>query len=300
MATEKQNKKKVRSELLQLDTESTGGIDLDFVAVEAGDISLDASASRQHSTLKRKRGEKVFSDMLFVLTHRHFHTEEAKKLWFRIVQHKKELNTILSRNPGITVAALDFLSNIVDEPNIALIYEDKMSHVREIALQDGMTGLYDHSSFQTKLKEEIARFNRHGTVVSLIMADVDFFKKYNDTYGHERGDQILKSIAAIMMHEIRNIDIGARYGGEEFAIIVNSSRADDAYLLAERIRKCIKKEFAETGKVTVSFGVADCTQTDATPPGLIRAADEALYAAKKQGRNRTVLYNPSLHKEMSG
>lgn len=173
-----------------------------------------------------------------------------------------------------------------------LIYEDKMSHVTEIALKDGLTGLYDHSSFQTRPRDEIARFHRHGTVVSLIMADVDFFKKYNDTYGHERGDHVLKRIAAIMIHEIRNIDIGARYGGEEFAVIASSSHADNAYLLAERIRKRIKKEFADTGNITASFGIADCTQTDSTPSSLIQAADEALYAAKSQGRNRTVIYTP--------
>ncbi|MEA2116144.1 MAG: GGDEF domain-containing protein [Thermodesulfobacteriota bacterium] len=292
MTTEKQDKKKVRSELLQLDTESSGGIDLDFVAGEAGDIPLIDTVSRQHTTLKQRRGEKIFSDMLFVLTHRHFHIEEAKKLWPRILEHKEELNTTLSRNPGIAVATLDFLTNIIYEPNIALIYEDKMSHVIEIALKDGMTGLYDHSSFQARLRDEIARFHRHGTIVSLIMADVDFFKKYNDTYGHEMGDHVLKSIAAIMIHEIRNIDIGARYGGEEFAIIVSHSHADNAYLLAERIRKHIKKEFVDTGNVTASFGIVDCTQTDATPSSLIKAADEALYDAKSQGRNRTVIYTP--------
>ncbi len=243
--------------------------------------------------VKKDRGKRIYKDMLFLLTNQNFPAKKAEKLWSRILDHKDELTRTLQKNPGVAVATLDLLTNIgVIDDNIALIQEDKMMHMTAAAVKDGMTDLYDHPSFQTKLHEELVRFNRHGIEVSLIMADVDFFKRYNDTYGHKAGDLVLKKIPTCIRKEIREIDIGARYGGEEFVIIVCTSGANEAYLLAERIRKRIRKKFSGKGDITMSFGVANCRQIGTSHCDLVTAADSALYEAKLQGRNQTVLYQP--------
>lgn len=293
MKTRQPDNKKTRSDLLKLDKESI--LDLHFVAVEAGDAHLSHSEMKQHLELKKQRGKGLYADMLFVLANQNFPFREAERLWFRIIDHKKELSQALSRNPGIVVATLDFITNIdTSNHDIALIQEGKMTRVTEIALKDGMTGLYDHASFQDKLHEELARFHRHQTDVSLIMADVDLFKQYNDTYGHKQGDMVLKKISSCIREEIREVDIGARYGGEEFAIIVCNSKAEETYLLAERIRERIKKEFADTSRITMSFGIADARQVNGIHANLIKAADSALYTAKERGRDRTVIYHPEM------
>lgn len=293
MTAEFTDKKEIRSDLLKREKESK--LDLAFIAAEAGDIRMSEFEVKRHLTLKKERGKNLYKDMLFLLTNQNFSSGKAKKLWTKLLKHKEELTRILGRNPGIAVAALDFLTNIgVIDERIALIQEGKMMHVTAVAVKDGMTGLYDHASFQTKLHEELVKFDRHGIEVSLIMADVDFFKQYNDTYGHKEGDVVLKDISSCIRDEIREIDIGARYGGEEFAIIACTTDVNEAYLLAERIRKRIRKEFLGRGNITMSFGVAGCKQIEGSRSCLVTAADSALYEAKMQGRDRTVLYQSKL------
>lgn len=293
MTAESTEKKEVRSDLLKRDKESK--LDLGFIAAEAGDVKMSRAQAKLHQTLKKERGKSLYKDMLFLLTNHNFTSAKAEKLWFGILRHKKELTRILNRNPGVAVAALDLLTNIgVINNNIALIQEDKMMRVTAVAVKDGMTDLYDHVSFQAKLHEELVRFHRHGIEVSLIMGDVDFFKQYNDTYGHKKGDMVLKEISACIRDEIREIDIGARYGGEEFAIIACTSGSNEAYLLAERIRVRIKKEFSGRGDITMSLGVADCKQISGYHSDLVAAADSALYEAKTLGRDRTVVYRPEI------
>jgi diguanylate cyclase (GGDEF)-like protein len=159
------------------------------------------------------------------------------------------------------------------------------------ATTDRMTKLFSHHSFQQNLEDEIARAHRYGKTLSLIMFDIDHFKKFNDTYGHLQGDIIIKEIANILRASVRTIDFTARYGGEEFAVILPEVKAKGAVVVAERIRKTIEQHpfKGEEGPlyVTVSIGVAEFKPARIRSASqLIAEADKALYQSKEMGRNQ--------------
>ena len=159
------------------------------------------------------------------------------------------------------------------------------------ATTDRMTKLFSHHYFQQNLEDEIARAHRYGTTLSLIMFDIDHFKKFNDTYGHLQGDLIIKEIAKILRASVRTIDFTARYGGEEFAVILPEVNLKGAVVVAERIRRTIEAHSfsGEEGPlfVTVSIGVAEFKPARMRSASqLIADADKALYQSKEMGRNR--------------
>ena len=164
--------------------------------------------------------------------------------------------------------------------------------LKELSVTDGLTGLYNHKYFHDKLTEEIRRTERYFRPLSLIMIDVDHFKEFNDTNGHPEGDRLLKFLATTLKENVRAEDIAARYGGEEFAVILPETVKDAALVLAERLRKAVaERDFpgGDTqpgGKLTISLGVATFTEDADNADGLLKAADDALYRAKKKGRNR--------------
>ena len=169
------------------------------------------------------------------------------------------------------------------------------SKLYKLATVDGMTGLYVHRYFQVRFKEEFSRAQRYNKNISALMTDIDHFKKFNDTYGHQCGDMVLSHVARIVRETIRNIDIAARYGGEEFAVALPETDAEGAYKLAERIRKNVEESFCVTPKgdlkVTLSIGVASFLNSKApTQLALIACADSALYKAKESGRNRVMVF----------
>jgi len=155
---------------------------------------------------------------------------------------------------------------------------------------DGLTGLYNHRYFHERLEQEVARGSRFGTTFSLIMLDIDFFKAYNDIYGHLVGDEALRKIGEYISSSIRSIDLASRYGGEEFAIILPETRFDNAYRVAERIRKTIESKMSSrVMPITVSIGIANWPIDGTMKEEVIGCADAALYRAKQTGRNRTCL-----------
>jgi diguanylate cyclase (GGDEF)-like protein len=275
----------VRADLVQLAAEEQ--IDLRFVAVEAGDTAPSAGDQLLHDSVRAVRGREIFTDLLFVLTHQRFAPELAAELWREILEHKCSVSASLGRNVGVAVAALDYLSNIrriLERPMV--IDEPRIATVAEVATRDGMTGLYDHSTFQLALKRELARSRRYGDPLAVVMLDLDHFKRFNDSHGHPAGDRILARVGAIITDEIRDIDTGARYGGEEFVVVAPSTDGESAVELAERLRRRIAEELHEAG-ITVSVGVGTCPDDGDTAPAVVEAADAALYRAKREGRNRT-------------
>ena len=159
---------------------------------------------------------------------------------------------------------------------------------------DGLTGIYNHQYFQERLGIELERAYRYNRPISLIMFDLDDFKKYNDTWGHLEGDKLLKWFAEICSKSIRNVDILARYGGEEFVIILPETSCRDAQVIAERIRintdKKSRGAFGKERYATVSAGIATFPVHANTKNSLILSADAALYYAKLHGKNRTFVY----------
>ena len=159
-----------------------------------------------------------------------------------------------------------------------------------LARYDALTCLFNRGSFDRHFTREAKRAYRYGRSLSLLILDIDFFKKVNDTYGHRAGDKALKSVADIIRSSIRSSDIAARYGGEEFAIISPETEIEQALILAERLRSTIQATeipLSETQRtrLTVSIGAGSCPG-DTTMEALLEATDRALYQAKMQGRNR--------------
>lgn len=163
--------------------------------------------------------------------------------------------------------------------------------LQEIAVRDGLTGLFNHRYFQEILTKEAARAARHGHGLSLLFLDVDDFKRYNDTHGHQLGDTLLKQLSHIIMGAMREVDVVARYGGEEFVIILPETDKPVALQVAEKLRKLVeehpfKGESSQPGgRVTISLGVSTWNGDGKTAAELIQKADQALYVAKGEGKN---------------
>jgi diguanylate cyclase (GGDEF)-like protein len=167
--------------------------------------------------------------------------------------------------------------------------------LEEQATTDGLTGLVNHRTFQERFSTMLGRADRHELAVSLLLTDIDHFKKINDTYGHPTGDEVLRRVAAILKASARKIDIVARYGGEEFALVLEGTDRAGARQLAERIRQEVEQQSFPSAKgaigATLSIGVASYPDDSRDKPEIIARADQSLYSAKHGGRNRTVCFS---------
>jgi two-component system cell cycle response regulator len=156
--------------------------------------------------------------------------------------------------------------------------------VRRLSITDDLTGLYNHRHFFKTLEAELARLKRQRTSLSLLMFDLDNFKRYNDLYGHLEGDKVLRKIGEIVKNSIRsNVDSGYRYGGDEFAALLIGASADPALTIAERIRSSIEE--AGFRNITVSIGLSEY-EDHFSMEGFVKSADDAMYASKQSGGNR--------------
>ena len=169
-------------------------------------------------------------------------------------------------------------------------YEQRLweanERLEELATKDGLTGLNNHRTLQERLAQEWERAERHGSPLSFLLLDVDRFKDYNDTFGHPAGDEVLRTVSAVLTATVREADILARYGGEEFAVILPDNGHDGAARAAERLCRAIESASCPGRGVTASIGVATRSGATGCTADLVTAADRALYRAKRQGRNR--------------
>ncbi len=202
------------------------------------------------------------------------------------------LLVLLNKDGDFTIDDEDSLFNFAFQSFYIISLQNKLAM---LATTDGLTGLYNHRSFQIRLSEELLRAERYNKSIILLLLDIDHFKKFNDTYGHQTGDDVLKTIAKIIKGSIRKVDFPARYGGEEFAIILPESDCSKALIVAERIRSAVMEYpfYIKDGsrvQITVSIGIS-CFPKDSTEKeDLIKKADIALYRAKEAGRNRASLF----------
>lgn len=178
----------------------------------------------------------------------------------------------------------------VQEANAKL--EEANRKLEALATQDGLTELKNHRAFQERLMMEMERARRYGFPLSLALLDVDHFKQYNDTFGHPAGDLVLRTVAERLTVSVREADLVARYGGEEFVLILPHAQAAEALVVAERCRRAIETADWPARPVTASVGVATLIPAITTQAELIVAADQALYAAKRSGRNRVIVAAP--------
>ena len=200
-------------------------------------------------------------------------------------------NTLEAMRRGAT----DFVTKPVDGSHLELRVRSacQLERARQRANTDGLTGLYNHRYLHERLQQEIERFERYGRPLSLVMADLDRFKLYNDTHGHPRGDELLIAVAKTLRQMSRSSDVVGRYGGDEFTRILPETTVAEARLKAERMRRFIERLELDVGgtatPVTLSLGIATASAACRRREDLIAAADAALYRAKRLGRNRVCI-----------
>ncbi|HYC60486.1 MAG TPA: GGDEF domain-containing protein [Thermoanaerobaculia bacterium] len=181
--------------------------------------------------------------------------------------------------------------------NLDLVVKNRM--LSEVSSRDSLTGLYNRWFVIEKIDSEINRSLRHGSPMSLLMLDIDHFKRVNDTWGHGAGDQVLQAIGKLLRDSCRVYDVPGRYGGEEFCIVLPETKPGNTTVVAERIRARLESTALACGDasitVTASIGIAGMDTADSgellSPAALIERADRALYSAKNRGRNRVELWD---------
>ncbi len=212
--------------------------------------------------------------------------QRALEHYEAMTDNKKLINELKTVNEGLETTVLKRTQEL----------NDANKQLGELAITDELTHAYNQRFFWKKLKDEIDRAIRYKHDLSLILLDIDYFKLYNDEHGHAAGDKVLQVVAKTLQTNIRTTDTLIRYGGEEFAIILPETSQDQAKEMAERIRKSIAKKaspFKIKNKrrgITISLGVSGLTNGKSIQPkSLVKKSDQALYQAKKKGRNRVVV-----------
>lgn len=212
----------------------------------------------------------------------------AKELDMRVgefeekLQALRRINETLMQGSGSAAETARRLAQQNDE------LEKAVRHLRHLAATDGLTGLANHRTLHEELRKAIAHAKRYNQPLSLLMLDVDHFKRFNDEHGHQAGDGALLDIASTLRSVTRSADLCARYGGEEFAVILPATPLDGALQMAERIRAAVHHHIEQPHDFTVSIGVAEMEVGTHTLEDLIAVADRSLYEAKRRGRNRVV------------
>ncbi len=223
--------------------------------------------------------------------------EEKRKECLQCEMFAPSAILVVRSHPGsrpINRKTTDSVVTLVREAATALELVELNENTRKLSVTDGLTGLANHREFYQSLTRELARARRYGHPLSLLMVDVDDFKKFNDQFGHLAGDAALRKIAGLLRGVVRANDIVARYGGEEFGIILPESTPAGALMLAERIKTEIDRHrFFETsggeGHLTVSIGIYSMGKEDVSEQKMVKFADEAAYLAKTMGKNRVVV-----------
>lgn len=172
------------------------------------------------------------------------------------------------------------------EKHFLLGESEQKGKYQDLSMTDGLTGVFNHRYFHELLSLEITRLRRYSAPVSLLMIDIDYFKKYNDTHGHVAGDEILHNIAQAMVKSVRNLDTVCRYGGEEFVIILAQTNKEQALVVCQRLMRLIRTRLP----VTISVGLTSAPEDTNSKEKLLEAADAALYQSKGFGRNRVCYY----------
>ncbi|MBW1759583.1 MAG: diguanylate cyclase [Deltaproteobacteria bacterium] len=236
-------------------------------------------------------------------------TERIKKKYDADVIVMTGFSADYSYEEAINIGASDFvfkpvrfeelllrLKRVLKERQLSKDRIHMLNELKKLAITDDLTGLYNSRHFYAQLEIEVNRSKRYSHPLSLLLLDIDHFKDYNDTYGHVKGDQVLVMLGKVIQSCLRRLDTAYRYGGEEFTIILPETMADEAAIVAERIKRAVKsnKLSPEPGKevsITISIGVTEYA------PGedlsiFVHRADKAMYISKQEGRDRITYLNP--------
>jgi len=271
---------------------------IDRIIKSLGENSVNVERITEKIKKKYKKNSKmIYRDLLKIFTNLDFNADEANKHWNKILEQKALLSKRLKRDVGLRVAMLDYFihkNKMLKNPKIIEIeIFDKLS---TSVITDELTHLYNKRFFTETLYRETLRAKRYNLDLSVLMLDIDDFKRCNDKFGHLFGDRVLAQIADILEKNIRKVDYVCRYGGEEFAIIFPETPGSGALAVAERVRKMIQttkfvvEDIKAEISLTISGGISSFGIDDDTPEGLVKKSDIALYQAKNDGKNRVYLF----------
>jgi diguanylate cyclase (GGDEF)-like protein len=227
-----------------------------------------------------------------------------------LLVHERPLGTLVlgsRRRAAFNDAVRSTLEVLASHMAVSLANARMMRRLEELATMDGLTGLLNKRAMLEIAEQKIAAAKRFDRKLSVLVTDIDFFKKVNDTYGHDVGDVIIKGLGDILRRAKRNTDAVARFGGEEFVVICEETDARGAMLLAERVREELgRTTFHPHGSapsnganainvnVTCSIGVSTFPEGGSTWEELFKAADESLYVSKRSGRNKSTAWSPGM------
>jgi diguanylate cyclase (GGDEF)-like protein len=258
---------------------------------------LDKFTSQEDNPGKNSPADPVFSEIMPSFFSKKFSSDvicytpmfwKGKRIGVLVVDNLFSRETLNTDD-------FSFLGILANQLGILIENSMLFEKIERSSITDGLTGLFNHRHFYNLLSEEIARADRSAGRLSLLICDLDHFKDFNDKYGHQAGDKVLKQVAGAIKRSVRSIDIAARYGGEEFAVILPSADTTHSALIAERINNNIKKAGLEVAgkllKITVSVGIATYPDDSNEKTGLVRKADQALYWSKNHGRDMVSIYS---------
>jgi len=246
--------------------------------------------------IAQSEGDLIFPVLLNVFTQLDFNQGEAKEIWEGILKHRQEMSESFKRQVNLLTAICDYFLTVKKAFNYPKVVEFKVfEEANHFSKCDSLTGLYNRGYFEDSLSGEISRARRYATEFSILFLDLDDFKRVNDTMGHLAGDFVLKKVSNLIINEKREEDVVARYGGEELVVILPETNKVNTIIKAERIRKKIQDMplvfDGKKIKISVSGGIATFPQDAEEANKLIHCADQALYRAKSEGKNRICLFS---------
>lgn len=247
----------------------------------------------------------TYQEKLKTLCDLYVNEEQARILWYQIVAHHKKMQVCLGRSVDLVVSALDFLkTNMSKFQDIIIVDKQNYEEVWRGAYRDPLTGLYNRRYLVENLKRELEKSKRYHLSFSLVFIDLDYFKSVNDQFGHMIGDLVLQRTAKLIQRMSREADLSARFGGEEFVILMPQTTDRMAWKAVERLRKVYEQQGRRIqdpvfSGLTLSGGVVSCPRDAQNLGDILHLADQALYAAKRDGRNRIYQY-AELKKDQRG
>ena len=279
----------------RIDDNLLAGLYEKYLAEEAEREELNAASERIQQTLEQvmayvnsaSSGASHYGETL-----ENFHGDIAKS------ESTEELQAlvanVLTETKDMVEMNKKLEQQLTDSTGEIARLREEVVQVRQEASTDGLTGLPNRKTLDATIQEEAEKAKSSRSFLSFIMSDVDHFKKFNDTYGHQLGDQVLKLVAATMTQTVRGQDTPARYGGEEFCVVLPNTNLQEARKVAENIRNAVaskklvnRRKGMDLGKITLSLGVSEYSLGEDVST-FMKRADDALYAAKRSGRNKVV------------
>ncbi len=266
--------------------------ELDLINEVFNDESTSEERVLEAARSLYKSGEKnIYARLLHIMCHLRLAPAEAKKTWEAIMAHRDTMEEKLGRSTGFRVAMLDYFINESRElKNPKVIEIHVYAETARQAAVDELTGIFNRRFFDAAIERELKQAARRNRELSLLILDIDNFKKINDTHGHTTGDAVISALGKLLKRQIRSEDTPCRIGGEEFALLLPETGVEGAEIVAEKIRHEFSKLKIASTDLSVSGGLATYPADAASSADLIDRADQMLYFAKYSGKNRVISY----------